>query len=240
MKRYISLASALMVGTVLAQEKKTTFTQEVVPVIAVAAEAVQAVADAAVVTTAKARAVYVSENTTEHDIIDSVETSVEPQVQIVDQATSVTSQDAGTSAESQSINVRVNSATTANDPETSVDTSADEVQSHEAPTTENDAQTSEATSNVDNLPVENDSYKSYKSQNGGAAETSVETSANPETTQEDAQEWTSAETSANADTTPDEYDNNSVTSHCEEQQYRDDVTTENDIETSEGTSAAEF
>lgn len=213
MKRYISLASALLVGTVLAQEKKTTFTQEVSPVVAVAVatEAVQAVADAAVVTTAKARAVYVSENTTEHDIIDSVETSVEPQVQIVDRATSVISQGAD---ESQSINVRVNSATTENDPETSVDTSADEVQSHEAPTTENDAY-SQATSNVDNLPVENDSYKSYKSQNRGEVETSVETSANPETTQEDNQEWTSAETSANADTTPAEYDNDSRTSHCE-------------------------
>jgi len=213
MKRYISLASALLVGTVLAQEKKTTFTQEVsqVVAVAVATEAVQAVADAAVVTTAKARAVYVSENTTEHDIIDSVETSVEPQVQIVDRATSVISQGAD---ESQSINVRVNSATTENDPETSVDTSADEVQSHEAPTTENDAY-SQATSNVDNLPVENDSYKSYKSQNRGEVETSVETSANPETTQEDNQEWTSAETSANADTTPAEYDNDSRTSHCE-------------------------
>jgi hypothetical protein len=30
MKRYISLAGALLVGTVLAQEKKATFTQEVV------------------------------------------------------------------------------------------------------------------------------------------------------------------------------------------------------------------
>jgi hypothetical protein len=171
MKRYISLASALMVGSVIGQEKKPTFAAPTVAantLAAVDAKIAAAVKIAApVVAAQKARAVYISENTTEHDVVDSVETSVEPGVQVVnDNATSVTSQDAGTSAQSKSVNVRVNSATTANDPETSEGTSANEVQSHDAITTQNDAHTSEGTSNVDGLPThDSQSYKSDRRNN---------------------------------------------------------------------------
>ncbi len=124
MKRYISLASAMMVGTVLTHEhKKPAYTS-----IAAAKQVghVQTMA-ATVPLQAKARAVYVSENTTEHDLVSSVETSVavqevaEQSVASVDDVQVVNDV---VSEQSASIVVRVNSATTANDPETSEGTDA--------------------------------------------------------------------------------------------------------------------